>query len=156
MSIFRSEDMGLFTLSVDKNFAWDLMDSLGKLTCLQFVDVNQNEQSYNRPYTPMVRRCDEAVRRIKYVEMLCNKYNKKLRFPSSIEAFQANLQQSIASQGLAPMAYFEKIETSLEQSEKFLIQQEKEAENFYTQYLSVVQHRYVLNKASEIILSRAR
>lgn len=156
MSIFRSEDMGLYTLSVDKNFAWDLMDSLGRLSCLHFVDVNNKEQLYHRPYSSMLRRCDDAVRRIRYMETLCEKYNKRLRPPSSVEGFQANLQQSIMSQGLDPMAYFEKLEVALEDAEKFLAQQLRDAETFYSQYISVVQHRYVLNKASEIVLARAR
>jgi len=148
--------MALYTLSVDKNFAWDLMDSLGKLGCLQFVDVNVKEQIYNRPYTAILRRCDEGITMIKYIESLCRVYNKKPRQPSSIETFQANLQQSIASQGLNPMAYFEKVEGTLDQTVKFLKKQEKEAEKFYERYLAVVQHRYVLNKASEIVLARAR
>lgn len=148
--------MGLFTLSVDKNFAWDLMDSLGKLACLQFVDVNGIEQTYNRPYNAIIRRCDEALQKIKNIELLCGTYNKKLKQPSSIDFFQANLQQSIASQGLGPMAYFEKIESSIEEAEKFFRQRQEEGKQFYTRYLSVVQHRYVLNKASEIVLARAR
>lgn len=156
MNIFRSEDMGLFVLSIEKNFAWDVMDSLGKLSCLQFIDVDAKEQVYNRSYSAMVRRCDDALRRIRYIEIICNNYNKRLRPPSSVENFQANLQQSISSQGLDSMAYFEKIELLLESAEKFFTEQMKEAENSYDRYLSIVQQRYVINKASEIVLARSR
>lgn len=156
MSIYRSEDMGLFILSIEKNFAWTVMDTLGRLSCLQFIEGNAKEQVYNKPYSTMLRRCDESVRRIRYIESLCEKYNKKVTHPSSVETFLANLQQSIASQGLDAMAYFEKQEQMLEKAEKFCLEQRKEAESSYARYLSIVQHRYVLNKASEIVLSRVR
>jgi hypothetical protein len=156
MSIFRSEDMGLFTLNVDKNFSWDVMESLGRMSCLHFVDVNSKEQVYSRPYSAMVRRCDEAHRRIRYIESLCELYKRPLRNPRSVEVFMTNLQQSIADKGKDAMAYFEEIEQVLESNEAFFVRQQKEAEATYAKYTSVIQHKYVLNKASEIVMARAR
>jgi len=156
MSIFRSEDMGLFMLSLEKNSAWEVMDSLGRLSCLHYLDVNNKEQIYSRAYSVMVRRCDEAYRRIRYIESLCEQYKKQVCPPPSVDIFLSNLQQTIASKGKDSMAYFEEVEQTLEKAEKFLSDQQKEAENMFTKYTSVVQHRYVLNKASEIVLARAR
>ncbi|MDR3737365.1 MAG: V-type ATPase 116kDa subunit family protein [Acidobacteriaceae bacterium] len=156
MSILRSEDMGLFTLNVDKNFSWDVMESLGRLSCLHFVDVNSREQVYNRPYSAMVRRCDEAHRRIRYIESLCEQYRKNYQNPRSVEVFMANLQQTISSKGKDSMAYFEEIEQILESNEAFFLRQQKEAEATFAKYTSVVQHKYVLNKAAEIVMARSR
>lgn len=156
MNNFRSEDMGLYSLSVEKNFAWDVMDSLGKLSCLEFIDVNKKEQVYSRPYSTMIRRCDEAMRRLRYIEAICAKYNKSIRKPSSVDSFLTNLQQTISSQGMDAIVYFEKLEQTLADSEKFFIEQLKEAEVAYSKYIAIAQHRYALNKASEVVLSRAK
>ncbi len=156
MSIFRSEDMGLYMLSLEKNFAWEVMDSLGRLSCLHFLDVNNKEQVYNRPYSTMIRRCDEGARRIKYIETLCERYRKPIKPPQSVDTFLTNMQQVIASRGVDSMAYFEEIEQILEGAEKFLLEQQQRAEATFAQYTTIVQHRYVLNKASEIVLARAR
>ena len=156
MSIFRSEDMGLYTLSLEKNFAWDVMDSLGRLSCLHFIDVSAKEQIYTRPYSTMIRRCDEGARRIRYIEALCDRYKKTIKAPSSVDAFLLNMKQVVSSRKMDSMAYFEEVEQILEGAEKFLIEQQKEAEASFLKYTSIVQHRYVLNKASEIVLSRAR
>jgi len=156
MSLFRSEDMGLFTLSLEKNFAYEIMDSLGKLSCLHFIDVSNKDQVYSKPYSAMIRRCDEAIRKIKYIEALCEKHNKPLKAPLSVDTFLTNMQQMLNSKGIDSMAYFEEVEAILESSEKFLGEQQKNAEKTFRDYTSVVQHRYVLNKASEIVLSRGK
>lgn len=156
MSIFRSEDMGLYMLSLEKNFAPDVMDSLGRLSCLHFVDVNNKEQVYNRAYSTMIRRCDEAARRMKYIEGLCERYKKPIKPVRSVESFLTGLQQVISAKGKDSMAYFEELEHVLSSAEEFLLKQLKEAESAFAQYTSIMQHRYVLNKASEIVLARTR
>lgn len=40
MSILRSEDIELYKLSIHKDFKWNVMNELGKLNCLHFINVN--------------------------------------------------------------------------------------------------------------------
>jgi len=43
MSIFRSEDMALFEISIPKDNAWEIMDKMGLLKTMHFIDLNKNE-----------------------------------------------------------------------------------------------------------------
>ena len=156
MSIFRSEEMGLYMLSIEKNFAMEVMENLGRLSCLHFIDMNSNEQVYNRTYSNLVRRCDEALRKIVYIESVCERYKSQLRQPRNLNDFLRDIDQLISSKGKDTMAYFEGIEQTLTNTEQFLIEQEKRAETAFERSQAINQHKYVLNKGSEVVLTKAR
>ena len=156
MSIFRSEEMGLYMLSVEKNFALEVMENLGRLSCLQFIDMNNKDQSYNRTYSGLVRRCDESLRKIQFIETLCEKHKRKLRMPNSVNEFLHDIELNIGNTGKDTMAYFEDIEQILSRSEQFLMEQEKRAETAYERSQAITQHKYVLDKGSEIVLAKAK
>jgi hypothetical protein len=40
------------------------MRALGKATAVHFLDMNKSEQAFKLPYTDLVKRCEEAERRI--------------------------------------------------------------------------------------------
>jgi hypothetical protein len=140
---------------MDKNSAWTVMDEIGKLSCLHFVDANSKEQLYNRTYSSLIRRCDEAQHRIKFIGSLFARYHKNLRPPASIEKFLANLQENLLNEKKDAMAYFEYAEGDLVIAERFFKEQLKEAEVISEKYTNVMQHKYVINKASSVILAKA-
>jgi hypothetical protein len=156
MSIFRSEEMGLYMLSIEKNGAMEVMENLGRLSCLHFIDMNGNEQSYSRTYSSLVRRCDEALRRVAYIESLCEKHKSKLRPPRNVNDFLRDIDQLISNTGKDTMAYFEGVEQTLTRAEQFLVEQEKRAEMAQERSQGIAQHKYVLDKGSEIVLARAK
>jgi len=143
-------------LSLDKNSAYTIMDGLGRQSCLHFVDVNSKEQVYNRTYSNTIRRADESQRRIKYIETLYSRSNVSLIAPPNVNSFINQLQSHLSKENQDAMAYFEKAEEDLHNAEKFLSEQQRELENTSQKYTRVLQQKYVLNKASKIILSKAR
>ena len=40
---YRSEDIDLFEVFVPKDSDWDIMNMLGHLDCLHFIDLNKGE-----------------------------------------------------------------------------------------------------------------
>ena len=64
MNLFRSEEMGLFSINILKDSAWEVMEELGKLDILHFVDLNTSVQIISRTFSQVIRRCDETERRI--------------------------------------------------------------------------------------------
>jgi V-type H+-transporting ATPase subunit a len=68
MAILRSEDMGYYTLIMPHESAWVILNELGKLDALQFIDLNAGESIFNRNYALYIRRCDEIERRIRFIE----------------------------------------------------------------------------------------
>ncbi len=92
MGLFRSEEMGLFSITIDKDSAWEVMTEMGKLDCLHFLDLNRHEQIFNRTYANLIRRCDEAERRIRYIEHEARKFGLTLKKPRSVEQFLTDME----------------------------------------------------------------
>jgi len=41
--VYRSEDVDLYEVLIPKDSDWDIIDMLGHLDCVQFVDLNKDE-----------------------------------------------------------------------------------------------------------------
>lgn len=51
-------------MTMPKDDAWFIMNALGNLGSVHFVDLNKGEQTFHMPYANQLRRCDESIRRI--------------------------------------------------------------------------------------------
>lgn len=64
MGILRSEDMYLYKFLISKDNVWEIIHNLGKIEGAHFIDMNRQETSFKLPYTDMIKRCEEAERRL--------------------------------------------------------------------------------------------
>jgi len=67
MELFRSEDMALYEISIPKDDAWDIMNQLGQLDCMHFIDLNKNEQVFTLRFANLIKRCDDSEKRITFL-----------------------------------------------------------------------------------------
>jgi V-type H+-transporting ATPase subunit a len=104
----------------------------------------------------MIRRCDDAMRIIRYISGLCTQYKQILVNPEDGNSLFRNLDSYISCKGKNPMAYFEECEQLLIVSEKFLAAQQREAEKCYSTYHEVLRHKEVLKRAVKILLAREK
>ena len=82
MSIFRSEDMHLLKLVMSKDQEYPIIDLIGQNQMAHFIDVNEEEEVYNLPYVDMLRRCEEAEKKMLFVQKQCETHDivlKKVR-----------------------------------------------------------------------------
>ena len=54
------------------------------------------------------------------------------------------------------MAYFEEVEQILDSYERFLLEQQRRADDTFSRYRTSAQQRYILNKANELIHARQK
>lgn len=66
-SLFRSEDMLLLRLYLDRAAAHATIDAIGELGACQFNDLNESQSAFQRAYSNNVRRCDEMLRVTRYL-----------------------------------------------------------------------------------------
>lgn len=52
--------MALYEISIPKDNAWDIMDKLGMIKSMHFIDLNKNEQVFTLRFAPLVKRCEDA------------------------------------------------------------------------------------------------
>jgi vacuolar-type H+-ATPase subunit I/STV1 len=58
--------MSLISLFISKDYAWEIMNELGKINLLHFIDLSKKSQVYNKSFLNRIKQCDEAYRNIKY------------------------------------------------------------------------------------------
>ena len=51
MSIFRSETMGFYHLILPCESSWEILNELGQLSLLHFIDLNKNTPLLNRMFS---------------------------------------------------------------------------------------------------------
>lgn len=89
--------MSLFSLTISKDDAWAIMEEIGRISALQFVDLNVKEQQYAKAFSGYVKRCDEIERKMRYfpqyfkyfrfIEEESKKYEMNLIKPKNPEEF---------------------------------------------------------------------
>mmetsp|Transcript_11318 Transcript_11318/g.28104 ORF Transcript_11318/g.28104 Transcript_11318/m.28104 type:complete len:978 (+) Transcript_11318:273-3206(+) len=70
MSQFRSEEMALIQLFIQNDAANDTLHELGHVNAVQFKDLNKDRTAFQRIFVQDVRKCDDMLRIIRYVQEL--------------------------------------------------------------------------------------
>jgi V-type H+-transporting ATPase subunit a len=110
-------------MTMPKDDAWFIMNSLGLLGQVHFVDLNKGEQSFHLPYTGQIRRCDETLRRLDIIVSECKKLKIKVPKVGSVENFQAALSKVLNDRRKAENVLLEEVEGDVQQKERFLTEQ---------------------------------
>ncbi|CAJ0604918.1 unnamed protein product [Cylicocyclus nassatus] len=67
-SIYRSEVMSLCQIFLQTDSAYQCVAELGELGLVQFLDLNEEMNAYQRKFVNEIRRCDEMERKLKYIQ----------------------------------------------------------------------------------------
>ncbi|RNE96111.1 putative vacuolar proton translocating ATPase subunit A [Trypanosoma conorhini] len=65
--LWRSEDMVMLQLTMQRETAHDSVLKLGQLAEFQFLDLNTDVSAFQRDFVQEVRRCDEMERKLRYL-----------------------------------------------------------------------------------------
>ena len=117
MSIFRSEDMALYEISVPKDNAWDILDKLGMIKAMHFIDLNKNEQVFTLRFAPLVKRCEDADKRVSFLISECVRHNIPMKKPEDINVFMNTIEKMRQAKNIAPSLFFEEVEEKLKKTE---------------------------------------
>ena len=63
--MFNSERVDLYSISVPFDHSYRIVEELGKLSALQFENVNKFRPFLQSPFIQLIRRCEAAQRIIK-------------------------------------------------------------------------------------------
>ncbi len=66
--LWRSEPMTMIQTFIQRETAHDALTALGKLECLQFIDLNPHTPFHEREFTNMVRHCAELDRQLRFLK----------------------------------------------------------------------------------------
>lgn len=84
---FRSEHMEYISLIVNEDAAHDCLAVLGKLSAIQFTDLNPDLTPFQRRYVSYVRRCDELERKLRFFSHECDNFGLTLESAGDVDSF---------------------------------------------------------------------
>lgn len=146
MSIFRSVDMHFYKFTCFKDNAWKVMNELGKLGNLDFIDLNKKEQPFNLPYGNTLKRCEEVLRNLMIV---MSQTDVNLRKPQTTEEFQEIIGHLEKKMGKTASSFFDHIETRVKELAQFTNESQETYEQIKQSYISLILMREVLKMVRE-------
>mmetsp|Transcript_17822 Transcript_17822/g.27051 ORF Transcript_17822/g.27051 Transcript_17822/m.27051 type:complete len:879 (-) Transcript_17822:74-2710(-) len=157
---FRSEHMEYISLIVNEDAAHDCLADLGKLSAIQFTDLNPDLTPFQRRYVSYVRRCDELERKLRFFGNECDNFGLKLDTAGDIDTFL----ESSSGSGRAITAgggdkkgtqLLESLEVELDGYESQLRELNAYSEKLTREYNEKVELQEVLEKARRFFMTDA-
>jgi len=166
---FRSEHMEYISLIVNEDAANDCLADLGKLSAIQFTDLNPDLTPFQRRYVSYVRRCDELERKLRFFGGECDNFGLNLETAGDVDAFlesnasiigrQGSLTGSAApsssGKGASGTQLLESLEVELEGYESQLKELNAYSEKLTREYNEKVELQEVLEKARRFFMTDA-
>ena len=144
MSLFRSDPMGYYNLSMPRENAWEILNDLGELDCLQFIDLNTHEAIFSRAYSNYIKRCDEMENKISIITHEMGRFKKPINPCENLDGFIIDLRNYLGTRNRSEQTYFEDVEALLEDKMQALREQVKTYEDLVDKYNHLIEYKQVL------------
>lgn len=151
MSLFRSDIMGYFSLVASKEYAWDILNEIGELECLQFLDKNAQESHFRRPYSNFIKRCEDLESKIATIESSMSKFELPIYNCENSREFLAHLKHTISSRNKVERTYLDEVEAQVNDYTAKLNEQIKYYETLIENFNHLVEYKEVLLKTRPYI-----
>lgn len=140
-AMFRSEEMALAQLFIQPEAAYQSISELGETGTVQFRDLNEEVNAFQRKFVNEVRRCDEMERKLRYIEAEVNKDN--VHIPDVSELPKAPNPREIID-----------LEAHLEKTESDIKELSESAINLKSNFLELTELRHVLDKTQSFFTDK--
>ena len=115
--------MELYRLTIPKDDAWRVIESLGYKNVAHFIDLNKSEQLFSLPYAVRLKMCDETERRINFLVNKCKELKVTVNRPKEVKEFTDGIQELAEEKRRAMHLLFDTIEADVQDKEKFVASQ---------------------------------
>lgn len=161
--------MEYISLIVNEDAAHDCLADLGKLSAIQFTDLNPDLTPFQRRYVSYVRRCDELERKLRFFGSECDNFGLNLETAGDVDAFLESNASIVGRSGSAPSSgaagasgkassgtqLLESLEVELEGYESQLKELNAYSEKLTREYNEKVELQEVLEKARRFFMTDA-
>jgi len=151
MSLFRSDTMGYFSLVASKEYAWDILNEIGELDSVQFLDLNAQESHFRRPYSNFIKRCEDLEGKLASIENCMGKFELPINHCDNSKEFLAHLKHSISARNKVERTYIDDVENQINDYTNKLNEQIKYFETLVENYNHLVEYKEVLLKTRPYI-----
>ena len=146
--LFRSEEMKYYSLAMPRENAWDILNELGEISCLQFIDQQPGVAIYTRPFANFIHRCEDVRLKLAYIEEQMGLFNQPIRKCDDYKTFLRNMRNFLSSRGKAENTYFEELEAEISEKHDFLVNQISNFDSYTQKKNNLLEFRSVLIQAA--------
>lgn len=151
MNFFRSEKMGFYNLIMPRESAWEILNELGELNCLEFIDENPFELS-SKPYSKFVKRIEEMNFKLTFLDESAVRFKKNLKtYKKDIRLILHKIREFLLNRSRAEKSYFEEVESELDDKFKYLSEQVKQFDELNERKNKLDEYRCLLLKVKEVL-----
>lgn len=143
--------MKLYQLQVPKDDAWSVMNTIGEIGFSQFLDLNKEEAPHSLPFTKQVKQCEEAERKLAYLQDQCRRHFVQITPPDNIDGFIYHLNRIKDNKRKAIHLLLDEIMKEIHQQEKFIQDQNMRLKESEVALLNVKDCYQVLRVAQKMI-----
>ncbi|EGR31162.1 v-type ATPase 116kda subunit family protein, putative [Ichthyophthirius multifiliis] len=151
MSLLRSDQMGYYNIVMPRESAWEILNELGQLSTVQFIDQHPSESLFQRAFSKDVKRTEDIYAQIQAMEIEMQKYQKRVVKCSDIKQYFDNLRVYLNSRGKAEHTYINDVEEEVSLKYGQFNEQQFNYDSLIARYQSLVEYRSVLRKCKEIL-----
>eukprot|EP00347_Sterkiella_histriomuscorum_P018134 403346660 len=149
MGIFRSEDMQLYQLIMQKDDAWHTVNELGKLNCLHFIDLNSEKLPHEQQFARTIKLIDETERRVEMIVAECKRHNIDMRGPETSSEFHNAIEKLV--EGKDELFLFDQIQTETKDREKFVQNQIQQIKELHKSFNTQVIIKNILSRSLDLL-----
>lgn len=149
--LFRSEEMNYYSLAMPRENAWDILNDLGEISSLQFIDQHPNVAFFTRPFANFIRRCEEMKLKLDFIEEKMNLFGNSIKKCEDYEAFLKHMHNILSKRDKAQNTYFEELEVEVLEKHDYLNNQISNFDNITQKLNTLLEYRSVLLQAAKNI-----
>jgi hypothetical protein len=97
---------------------WSVLNNLGMISKLEFVDKNEEVPSFGREYANYVKRIEESIAKLANVEKLLVKFNVLYETAKEYQPFYHGLNLKLKSRMSEPHTYLEENQALIDEKHK--------------------------------------
>jgi V-type H+-transporting ATPase subunit a len=143
--------MRLYSLQVPKDDAWSAMNILGEIGFSQFIDLNKDDAPHTLPFTNQVKQCEEAERKLAYLQDQCKRHFVTITPPENIDGFLLHLNKIKDTKRKAIHLLLDEVMKEIKSQEKFIQEQNVRLKQSEATLDSVKNYYQVLRVAHRMI-----
>jgi len=119
--LFRSEKVSYHEVMIPYESAWHVMNSLGSISSLQFIDCNALDISNKLPYTEYIKRCTEMATKILDFDKIFGEFKVNYKKCLDVEDYMKDLSDENEITKAQGDIYFNELETFVNNKHNSLV-----------------------------------
>ncbi len=112
----RSSPMNLYDLRLPRENTFDIINNLGELSLLHFLDSCPDTPLYSRFYSKNIKRCEDSLLKLLDLQQIMSKFGKNPKKASDISKFLNEFRVFVKSRNKAEHLYMDEVEAEIQET----------------------------------------